>query len=205
MSRNTVVVSIIFLLGAVVGFSLSQLQPLWIIFQIGVVVGVLTIVSLVIVSLSKKRTPSYDALSRELFEEINQDVKAIHGLICYVEQEDMCYQLEFICKDTLVLLNKVTEKLPESRLSTGKFIRGNLDFILHDILPQYIEMQETPRYYETPRKTMTEGRKAIDTFARFLNKQIANLEIADEMRYLVAIDMLKALDSYTQNQPVPEI
>ena len=199
MRRNTVLF-IILLVATLTGFLLSSLLAMWIIFRVVIAVNVLAIISLLALSLMKKKPASYDDISRELFKEINRDIQTIYRQICYIEQEDLRRQLELICKDTLVLLTKVTEKSPESRISTGKFIRGNLDFIVQDILPQYIEMQDSPRYYESPGKTMAEGRKAIETYARFLNRQIANLEIADEMRYRVAIEMLGALENYADKK-----
>lgn len=100
----------------------------------------------------------------------------------------------------MVLMDKVAKKAPESRLTAGKFIRGYLDFIINDILPQYIDMQNTPRYYEASEDKMEDGYQAIRTFGTFLHKRIVELEIADDMRYAVAIEMLKSLNAYTNGE-----
>lgn len=140
---------------------------------------------------------SYESKATRLFKEIQQDIQTIHNIKGKILDQNLRDQLTVICEDVTVLMEKVREKKPESQLTTGTFIRGNLDFILSDILPQYIEMQETPRYYDTPNVKMTKGEEAIGSFSRFIHQRIVELEIADDLRYAVAIEMLKALDTYT--------
>ena len=140
---------------------------------------------------------SYESKAERLFKEIQQDIQTIHDTMGKIKNQDLRKQLTVIGEDVTVLMEKVREKKPQSQLTTGTFIRGNLDFILSDILPQYIEMQETPRYYETPNVKMTDGEEAIGSFSRFIHQRIIELEIADDLRYAVAIEMLKALDTYT--------
>lgn len=198
MNRNTVIF-VFFIAGTISGLALSQSNPVQI--AIAFSGGALVFVAGSLIagrSMRESHALSYDGVSQLLFREIMDDIDAIKHLLCHVDHEELAQQIELICQDTVVLLRKVSEKVPETRISAGKFIRGNLEFIRHDILPQYIEMQETPRYYETPAESMAEGRKAISAYARFLNRQIANLEMADDMRYRVAIDMLQALEKYSE-------
>lgn|GEM_PF-6651645 len=166
---------------------------------------VLTTVFLYLILQRNDSHQDYDLLARNLFYDIAGDLETIRHKTYFVNDAALRQQLELICDDTTVLLEKVTEKMPESRLTTGKFIRGNLDFILSDILPQYIEMQEMPRYYEAPGQSMAEGRDAIAIYARFLHAQIVKLEIPDEMRYAVATEMLKSLGTYLHTEEFPSV
>lgn len=191
---------LIFSIGTVAGLLLSLLDLTWIPIFILVftIIALATMGTSIAQSLSKRKNSlSYGELAQQLFVDITLDIRVNRNLIDNVEKEPLRNQLNLICEDIITLLKKVSEKTPESRMSTGKFIRGNLDFILTDILPQYIEMQNTPRYYESPEEKMREGHEAIDIFAKFLQQRIIDLELADDIRYSVAIEMLKALDGYT--------
>jgi hypothetical protein len=149
---------------------------------------------------TRVKPPSYSDLAQQLVTDIETDLRVIHNLIDKVDKAVLRNQLRLICEDITILLHKVAEKSPQSQLTTGRFIRGNVDFILNDILPQYIEMQDTPRFFTAPNKKMADGRAAIGTFGQFLHKRIVKLELADDMRYDVAIEMLRALDGYTSGK-----
>lgn len=192
---------LIFFVGVIVGLFVASLNipnlP-----SLALVLDVIIIVGMVLLFVFRRRRakPTYDDVAEELFADINDDVQAIRGFVYNIKNWQLRQQLDLICEDIMVLMDKVAIKAPESRLTAGKFIRGYLDFIINDILPQYIDMQNTPRYYEASEDKMEDGYQAIRTFGTFLHKRIVELEIADDMRYAVAIEMLKSLNAYTNGE-----
>lgn len=168
---------------------------------------ILIIVTIIVFSVLALRTmrdrnapPTYDELAVELFNDISSDVKDIRKFKESIKEFKLRQQLDLICDDITILLDKVAEKAPESRMTTGKFIHGQLEFITDDILPQYIEMQDTPRYYESADTRMGNGHQAIRTFGTFLHRRIVELEIADEIRYDIAVEMINALNAYNNGE-----
>lgn len=166
---------------------------------IGIAIGLFLFLS---IQSRRKSSPfdTYNARATELYTDITYDVKIIRDFTEKIKDWKLRQQLNLICEDIITLLDKVAEKAPESRMTTGKFVRGHLEFIINDILPQYIEMQDTPRYYESTKDKMENGHQAIRTFGTFLHNRIVELEIGDEMRYEVAIEMLKSLYAYTNQE-----
>ena len=193
---------LVFLMGVVMGLLLSFVGGSGFTFAALGVVMVMAVSTSIWIFRRRHLPPSYDELAQELFVNIKHDVNNIQGYMSSIKNWQLRQQLELICEDILVLMDKVAEKAPESRLTTGKFIRGYLDFILSDILPQYVEMQDTPRYYDLTEDKMEEGFQAIRIFGTFLHNRIVELELADDMRYAVAIEMLKSLNAYTNGNGV---
>jgi hypothetical protein len=194
-----------FCVGTIAGFLLSLLNVGWMpILMLGFAIIAIAIAGIFVYDSNAKRKlpPTYAELAQELNADIDEDLRTVRNLLIGVKEEPLRHQLDLICQDVSTLVHKVTEKSPESRISTGKFIRGNLDFIINDILPQYIEMQDTPRYFDSPERKMVQGHKAIEIFAKFLHQRIVELELADDIRYEVATEMLKALETYVNGKPV---
>lgn len=194
---------LIFSAGVIVGlvitsFNIPNLPSLALVLDVVIIAGIL-----ILFLLRRRNTKrSYNDVAKELFGDIHDDVVMIREYIDKVKNYQLRQQLNLICEDVVVLMDKVTEKAPESRLTAGKFIRGYLDFIINDILPQYVEMQDIPRYYDLTEDKMDDGFQAIRIFGTFLHKRIVELEIADDMRYAVAIEMLKSLNAYTNGEAV---
>ena len=136
---------IVFCIGTAVGFLSLILELSWMPYAILVFMLIMGLWLVIQMVSHRKTSPSYDELAQQLFKDIEIDLWAIHNLIDSVDKALLRHQLQLICEDITTLLHKVAEKSPESQLTTGRFIRGNVDFILNDILPQYIQKRRWQR------------------------------------------------------------
>ena len=161
------------------------------------------VVSLFLFLLNKGKHQTYEMKAHNLFMEIRDQVETIKSIMKSIAthekkkrkklDRDFQSRMTCLCDDAIILLDKLTEKNPDSRMTDGKMIRGLLDYLLVDILPQYNEMMTCPRFYIAPKEKMSDGKEAIKVLGGFIHNWITELELGDEIRYEIAVSMIMAL------------
>lgn len=142
-------------------------------------------------------------LTREMVTDQTDEILKLASLISAIDLKTSKKLFE-ICDDVVIFLEKMEEKNPQSRIKDTKLVKVLLGYVL-DILPQYIEKNDRSKFFESPFEKMKEGEDAIETLSGYLHRNIAALETSDEMRYDVAVAMLKALKDVRATKKEPQV
>jgi hypothetical protein len=136
----------------------------------------------------------FEEQTANLLEELNGYIEEVDKLAPKVVKKELQIALADTCIDAKLLLAKVEEKKELSLRNTTVIIGSYIRLIQHDILPQYIEMQNDQRnlFPNVPIR-LENALEAIMSFDAYLRQSILFLEQDDMTRFDVAVRMLNPL------------
>lgn len=148
-------------------------------------------IGLVIVSWKRyKRRSSYEYRAMSLYTDVRKHLVTVQGLIPQISSFEMFELLTEFCEDAETLLQKFEEKNPTSRITSATMLGAHLLLIERDLLPQYLELQNEPRYLHDAAEKLTRAQSAIKRFHELLLNTITALEDGDDIRFEAAIKIL---------------
>lgn len=146
---------------------------------------------LVLVSWKRyKRRSSYEYRALNLYTDVRKHLVTVRALIPQISSFEMVKLLKEFCEDAEILLQKFEEKNPTSRITSATMLGAHLLLIERDLLPQYIELQNEPRYLHDAAEKLTRAQSAIKRFHELLLNTITALEDGDDIRFEAAIKIL---------------
>lgn len=136
----------------------------------------------------------YETQVNHLYTLVRRQVKETTAFCVQIKDHKTAKVLSLIGEDIEVFLTKVAEKKPNSRKSAATTLGLHLAYLTEDILPQYIEMQNTPRYFRDSANKLTRAHSALQHLEEYLRGSITLLEEGDDNRFEIALKLIDPLE-----------
>ena len=158
--------------------------------------AICTLAASVIVWRHRKLHPKddYEIQVTNLYALVRRQVKETAAFCAQIKDHKTAQVLSLICEDSGVFLTKVAEKKPNSRKSAATTLGLHLAYLTEDILPQYIEMQNTPRFFHDSADKLKRAYSALQHLEEYLRGSITLLEEGDDNRFEIALKLIDPLE-----------
>ena len=155
-----------------------------------------TLVTFIVVWRHRTRHPKedYETQVTKLYALVRRQVKETMTLCGQIKDQETARVLSLICEDIEVFLRKVAEKQPNARKSAATTLGLHLAYLTEDILPQYIEMQNTPRFFHDSADKLKRAYAALHNLEEYLRGSITLLEEGDDNRFEIALKLIDPLE-----------
>lgn len=154
------------------------------------------LVAFVIVWRHRIRHPkeNYERQVANLYALVRRQVKETTAFCGQIKDHKTAEILSLICEDVELFLVKVAEKQPNSRKSAATTLGMHLAYLTEDILPQYIEMQNAPRFFHDSADKLKRAHSALHNLEEYLRGSITLLEEGDDNRFEIALKLIDPLE-----------
>ena len=159
-------------------------------------VALCTLVTFTVAWRRRKRHPKedYETQVTNLYALVRRQAKETTAFCSEIKDRKMAQVLSLICEDVEVFLLKVAEKQPNSRKSAATTLGLHLAYLTEDILPQYIEMQNSPRFFHDSADKLKRAYAALHNLEEYLQGSITLLEEGDDNRFEIALKLIDPLE-----------
>jgi hypothetical protein len=136
----------------------------------------------------------YETQVTNLYALVRCQVKETTAFCTQIKDRKTAQVLSLICEDIEVFLTKVAEKKPNSRKSAATTLGLHLAYLTEDILPQYLEMQNAPRFFRDSPDKLKRASSALQHLEAYLRGSITLLEESDDNRFEIALKLIDPLE-----------